>query len=243
MKTPDFLPPLTVFWFLIPHYNRPLMAAYLKWLDMLSKRGLHLKPASNKVFNHLYRAVYRNWNTKTTLGFLQQEFIKENLSLSLLSEPLQGFEWLSENHYPLTFTGSSPIMLQIISPVTRLIAALNNQHPPFYQPFANLICVYLGLYLKNMPELTELLHQLRFSINENMPQTLPLLHNEAKKILTVTYNLSFRCKIAFYLGLSRVLIQKKSLKKTNFLDYVNAILYGMWYIITVKGKQLPKRQL
>ena len=243
MKTPDTLPPLTVFWALIPKHNQPLIKAYLKWLQLLAKRGLNLKPASDKIFNELYRAVHREWNAQTLLGFLQQEFIKENLSLSLLLEPLQGFQWLSKNRYPLTFTGSSPLMLQIISPLARLIAALNHQHPPFYQPFANLMCAYLGLYLQNMPELTELLHQSRFSLNANMPQTLPLLQNEAKRILPVTYNFTFKLKIAFYLGLCQRLIQKKSSQKTNFLDYVNAILYGLWYSLTVKGKKLPMHKL
>jgi hypothetical protein len=243
MKTPEFLPPLSVFGALIPQNNRSLMKAYIKWLLLLSKRGLNLKPSSDKIFNELYRAVHRNWSDKTTLGYLQQEFIKENLSLSLLLEPLQGFEWLSKNRYPLTFTGSSPIMLQIISPVARLIAALNHQHPPFYQPFANLICVYLGLYLQHMPELITLLEKARFSLNPNMPQSLPLLQNEAKRILSVTYNFLFKLRISFYLGLCQVLLQKKSHQKTNFLDYVNAILYGLWYIITIRGQKLPMHKL
>ena len=243
MKTPETLPPISVFWALIPKNNRPLVKAYIRWLLLLSKRGLNLKPSSDKIFNELYRAVSRTWNAKTTLGFLQQEFIKENLSLSLLLEPLQGFEWLSKHRYPLTFTGSSPLMLQIISPMARLIAALNHQHPPFYQPFANLICAYLGLYLQNMPELTDLLHQSRFSLDENMPQSLPLLQNEAKQILPVTYNLAFKLKIAFYLGLCQVLLQKKSHQKTNFLDYVNAILYGLKYIVTIRGGKLPVHKL
>lgn len=243
MKTPETLPPLAIFKNLIPESNRPLMSAYLKWLTMLAQRGLHLKPATDAQFNRLYRSVSRTWNPKTTLGYLQQEFIKENLSLSLLLEPLQGFEWLSKNRYPLTFTGSSPIMLQIVAPFARLIAALNYQHPPFYQPFANLVCAYLGVYLQAMPELLNLLTKARFRINENMPASLPLLHQEAKQILPVTYYLHFKLKIAFYLGLCQVLLQKKSSAKMNFLDYVNAILYGLWYTITIRGRALPTHKL
>ena len=240
---PNNLPPLHIFWSLVPKQNRSLMLAYLKWLSLLAQRGLHLKPSSDKIFNQLYRAVSRTWNPKTNLGYLQQEFIKENLSLSLLLEPLQGFEWLSKNRYPLTFTGSSPIMLQVVAPFARFVAVLNGQHPPFYQPFANLICAYLGIYLQAMPQVTEWLNQARFKLNENMPASLSLLQHEAKQILPVTYHLSFKFKIAFYLGLCHVLLQKKSSLPTNFLDYINAILYGLWYMVTIRGRALPSRKL
>ena len=243
MKTPEILPPLSIFKSLVPKRNHPLMMAYLKWMILLAKRGLHLKPATEAQFNRIYRAVNRTWNKRNTLGYLQQEFIKENLSLSLLLEPLQGFEWLSKNRYPLTFTGSSPIMLQIVAPFARFVAALNNQHPPFYQPFANLVCAYLGIYLQAMPTLLNMLTVARFTINTNMPASLPLLLQEAKQILPVTYYLSFKLKIAFYLGLCNILLQKKSSYKTNFLDYVNAILYGLWYIITIRGRALPTQKI
>ena len=81
----------------------------------MRRRGLHPKS-----FNLLYRAVSRTWPGRTLLGFLQKEFIARNLSLSLLLEPLDGFEWLSKNRYPLEFSAASPIWLQVISPFCRL---------------------------------------------------------------------------------------------------------------------------
>lgn len=112
----------------------------------MRRRGLHPKS-----FNLLYRAVSRTWPGRTLLGFLQKEFIARNLSLSLLLEPLDGFEWLSKNRYPLEFSAASPIWLQVISPFSRLVAVLNNQTPPFYQPFAALAFVYAAVYVLAVP--------------------------------------------------------------------------------------------
>lgn len=242
MKFPENMPDLDVYKAVYPGKYKTLFAAYVRWVKLLSYRGFKLKKTSDHGFNLLYRAVSRTWNEKQLLGFLQQSFIKENLSLSLLLEPLDGFEWISKNRYPLELSSSSPIMLQIITPFARLIAALNHQHPPFYQPFANLICAYLWLYLPLMPEQMAHLKRMGISLNvDKMRKDLPLLHKESLQVLPVIDGFIFKAKIAFYLGLCKVLIKQQSQNqqikwKKNF--YVNAFLYGLWYMITIKGKSI-----
>lgn len=217
------------------------------WLQLLAQRGINKKTVFLKTFNRLYRAVLRPQNKKTLLGSLQQEFINNNLSLSLLLEPLDGFEWLSKKLYPLEFSSSSPIILQIISPVARLIGTLNNQHPPFYQPFINLLFVYLSLYLLNMPELSSMFEKSGIKTDrKKIKQTLPLILEESRQILPVTIGLCFKVKIAFYLGLGKRLLEKRakhSKNNINFLDYVNAFLYGLWYMITTKGSSRNLKQI
>ena len=126
------LPPPSLYLQLVPVKDRELFRAYIFYLFLLLRRGMRRRGLHPKSFNLLYRAVSRTWPGRTLLGFLQKEFIARNLSLSLLLEPLDGFEWLSKNRYPLEFSAASPIWLQVISPFSRLVAVLNNQTPPFY---------------------------------------------------------------------------------------------------------------
>jgi len=242
MKSFNNMPSLKLYQSLIPKRYNELAKAYLKWINLLAVRGLGIKKTSPQSFNLLYRAVSRNWSKNTLLGYLQQEFINENLSLSLLLEPLDGFEWLSKNRYPLTFSTSSPILLQIVTPFARFVAALNHQHPPFYQPFSNLVCIFLGLYILSAPELITLLKQSSVNIDKKeLLEDMPLQHQEAKQVLPVITNLIFKYKIACYLGLCRILMTEsthKTEKKLNFLDYVNVFLYGLLYIITVRRKSI-----
>ena len=124
MKFPDNLPSLSLYEHLVKKQDRALFLSYLGWIKLLADRGLRAKKISAKTFNRLYRAVLKPKSEKTYLGHLQQEFIKKNLSLSLLLEPLDGFEWLSKNRYPLVFSNASPVLLTIISPITRFISRL-----------------------------------------------------------------------------------------------------------------------
>lgn len=244
MKIPENMPPLTIYKYLLPKRYYTLGNAYIRWLMLLAYRGLKIKNMTPRTFNLLYKSVSHHWSEKRLLGYLQQQFIKENLSLSLLLEPIDGFDWLSKNRYPLQFSGSSPIMLQIIAPLTRFIAALNNQHPPFYQPFSNLLCTCLTLYVLNMPELEAVLKTAGVTVDkENLNKSLPLLFEEAKQVLLVTKGLINRCKIGYYLGLCQTLIEKKHKKKMDFLDYFNSFLYGIWYTLTIRGKSIRQNRI
>lgn len=243
MKFPDNMPSLSVFKGLYPKQYEPLIKAYLKWITLLAYRGFKQKHTSDKSFNLLYKAVGKQWQENRLLGYLQKEFIKENLSLSLLLEPLDGFEWLSKNRYPLELSVSSPILLQIMTPFARLIAAVNHQHPPFYQPFSNLICAYFWLYLSVMPEAISYLNKMSITLNsEKMISDLPLLHKEALQVLPVINGIFFRIKIAFYLGLCRVLIKRTQTKRKKIM-FVNAILYGLWYLISIRRKSIRSNRI
>lgn len=239
---PDNLPSFKTYRFVIPKGKQKLWQLYEQWWKLLSYRGLHLK---NCNYNMLYRAVTnRTWSKSYLLGRLQQEFIKENLSLSLLLEPLDGFEWLSKNRYPLILSDFSPILLQIIAPISRLIGVLNNQHPTFYHPFSNLLYAYSALYIINMPTLEPILNQALITIdNKRIKEILPLLHKEAKQILPFTTGLRFKIIIAFYLGLYRILLRKKLQNKVIFSNYVNAFLYGFWYILTIRRKKIRSNRI
>lgn len=234
----DNLPSLSFYTRLIPAEDLSFVLSYLRWLKLLARRGTRQKNIHAKTFNYLYRAVSRDWSEKRLLGRLQKEFIARNLSLSLLLEPLDGFEWLSKNRYTLTVAKASPMLLQIISPLARLVAILNNQRPPFYQPFSSLMFAYAVIYVLNSRELQQILaDSLLQTDTASLKKQLPLLHNEAKQVLSVITGIRFKIKVAFYLGFCRRLIIKKTNhteNNINFLDSVNAFLYGLWYILTIR---------
>ncbi|MCM1324280.1 MAG: hypothetical protein NC218_08965 [Acetobacter sp.] len=232
------LPPFTFYGSLISSADIPFMKLYLRWLQLLAIRGIGQKHIHNKTFNYLYRAISREWSDHLLLGKLQKEFIARNLSLSLLLEPLDGFEWLSKNRYILTLTKASPILLQIITPLARLIAILNNQHPPFYQPFSSLIFAYAILYVLNSQQLQEILANSSLQTNsKQLKKQLPLFLNESKQVLSVITGFRFKVKVAYFIAMCRCLIIKNAnhtKNNINFLDSVNAFLYGLWYIITIR---------
>lgn len=202
------LPTPALYLGLVPAKDRELLQAYVFYLFLLSRRGLRQKGRHPKSFNLLYRAVSRTWPGRTLLGFLQKEFIARNLSLSLLLEPLDGFEWLSKNRYPLEFSAASPIWLQVISPFSRLVAVLNNQTPPFYQPFTALAFVYAAVYVLAMPAVAAALEKARVSVDVvSLRRSLPLQQKEMLQLFAAASGFLFRLKTGFFVGLSRRLIR------------------------------------
>lgn len=232
------LPPLKFYARLIPAADMPFVMLYLKWLRLLALRGTNSKNVHLKTFNYLYRAVSREWSEKRLLGKLQKEFINRNLSLSLLLEPLDGFEWLSKNRYTLSIVKASPMLLQIIAPLARMVAMLNNQRPPFYQPFSSLVFAYALLYVINADKLQEILKKSLLETNpKQLQEELPLLLEESKQVLSVITGVRFKLKVAYFIGLCRCLMIKNenhTKNNINFLDSVNAFLYGLWYILTIR---------
>ena len=202
------LPPPSLYLQLVPVKDRELFRAYIFYLFLLLRRGMRRRGLHPKSFNLLYRAVSRTWPRRTLLGFLQKEFIARNLSLSLLLEPLDGFEWLSKNRYPLEFSAASPIWLQVISPFSRLVAVLNNQTPPFYQPFAALAFVYAAVYVLAVTSAAVALEGARVSVDAAcLRRSLPLQQKEMLQLFAAASGFLFRLKTGFFVGLSRRLIR------------------------------------
>ena len=213
----------------------------MRWHQLLACRGFHLKSALAQNFNFIYRSVSRTWSKKFLLGQLQDQFINENLSLSLLLEPLDGYERLAKNTYPLTFSTAAPILLQIIGPLARIVTVLNQQHPIIYQPMTNLIYIYIGLDIIKQNEIKKIAKNVYFSINSNeIEQNLIYMHQETQYILSLIKGIKFKLKIAFFLGLSKILINKKDKKNIILLDNINAFLYGLWYIIKIRGHTISR---
>ncbi len=236
------LPPLSIYLKLVPKKDREFFLSYLKWIKLLSIRGIGQKKCNYKFFSNIYQGVQRNWSENYLLGNLQKEFIKRNISLSILLEPIDGFSWFIKNRYELEYTKSFPLLMPIISPISRLIAVLNNNSPIFYQPFSNLVLAYFSLYVKENRELQKIFknNKILFNIKELDKQNITLF-NEAKYILPTSKGLLFKLKLGFYIGLLKIIIEKKS-EKIKKSDYVNSFLYGLHYIMTIRSKKMKIKQ-
>ena len=225
------LPPPSLYLQLVPAKDRELFRAYIFYLFLLLRRGMHRRGLHPKSFNLLYRAVSRTWPGRTLLGFLQKEFITRNLSLSLLLEPLDGFEWLSKNRYPLEFSAASPIWLQVISPFSRLVAVLNNQTPPFYQPFAALAFVYAAVYVLAVPSAAT---GSSFATGSSVSAAATVGSSSA-----VCSPASAAAGSQGTAGSSASAL----CRKINFFVYVNAFLYGLWHTLITRNKTRDLHQL
>ena len=119
LNAPNNLPSLMHYLKLVSPKDREFFTAYIKWFYLLSKRGLKIKKSS---FKYLYKSVTKEWSSNRLLGYLQQEFIKRNMSLSLLLEPVEGFDWLAKNRYKLSISTTGAMMLQVVAPLSHFIS-------------------------------------------------------------------------------------------------------------------------
>ena len=234
----NLMPPLDIYICLIPKKDRGFFLLYIKWIELLAKRGMEIKKTNTKFFVFIYKAVQRNWSTNSLLGSLQKEFIRRNISLSILLEPIDGFSCFFKNKYELEYTKSYPLLMGIAASMSRLVAVLNNNSPIFYQPFSNLLIAYFSLYVKNDSQIQKIFKTNKISLNtKELDKQLPTLFYEAKYSITTSRNLLFKLKLGFYVGLLKIIMQKKT-EKIKKYDYVNSFLYGLYYTITTKTKKL-----
>ena len=239
----NFLPPLSIYLHLIPKEHRNFFLLYIKWFKLLAKRCFINNKKSLEVYKILYAAVFRKNRSTTLIGKLQEEFISKNISLSLLTEPIDGFSLFIKNKYDLEITKLSPIILQIISPISRMVAVLNNNSPLFYQPFSGVVFAFLLLYIKNNNTLQNYFKNNKIEIDIKLLDELLLKSfNEAKYCVAVSKNSLFKLKIGYFIGLLKILIKKDD-KKIKKIDYVNAFLYGLYYTLTTKGKKIKLKQI
>jgi hypothetical protein len=239
----DFIPPLSIYLHLIPKEHRSFFLLYIKWFKLLGKRCVVDNKESLKVYEILYASVFRKNRPTTLIGKLQEEFISKNISLSLLTEPIEGFSLFVKNKYDLEITKLSPIILQIISPISRMVAVLNNNSPLFYQPFSGVVFAFLLLYIKNNTAVQNYFKNNKIKIDIKLLDELLLKSfNEAKYCVAVSKDVLFKLKISYFISLLKILIKKDN-KKIKKIDYVNAFLYGLYYTLTIKGKKIKLKQM
>ena len=131
------------------------------------------------------------------------------------------------------------MLLQIISPISRLIAVLNNETPLLYHPLSNLIFSYFSLYLKENTNLIKAFknNKINFKFND-----IDKHLTDITAILNLKMHFNFKIKIIFFVGLYKFLTTHIP-KKINFYCYVNSFLYGLYYNIVIVNKNKNTNQI
>ena len=243
MSYNNILPLFENYLSIVPKKDKEFFLLYIKWIQMVVNKCWVKNKNTSKVCETLYASVFNTHNPNTLIGKLQQEFVIRNLSLSLLTEPIDGFLLFAKNKYDLEFSKLSPIILQIISPISRFVTVLNNNSPLLYQPLTTLIFTYLMLYIKHSPKMQNHFKNNKIQINTKLlNEQILKSFQEAKYSIAISKNVIFKLKIGYFVGLLKVLI-KKDTKKLKKMDYVNAFLYGLYYTLTIKGKKISFKQV
>lgn len=230
---------------LIPGKKRELWRDYLKFADMGNSRFTYEDGRENvkeEKLRLLEKAMRREIkNSANTLARLQQEFIKENLSISLLTDWLTVWKYTSVLKSPLNEKQISDIIGYIVSPLTRMIVALNDENPSIYLPFAALISA--TIFLQMTEEKNELLKGGKWSLKQRKSKLKGWLKN-SRVLLSVVG--SKRLKFRLAVLLNRVRLYESAFLNNKqcdigMLDEIKIFLYSIWQFMTIRHKSVTTK--
>ncbi len=220
----------------VPAESKYILRDYVYFIELGVKGALNekIKPEVRlKKFDLLYRQIFKKCKLKNgVLARLQQAFVKENISLSLLSDMVNFFKCLSEQTPNDTWNKKIYCNQMFISPFSRMIILLNNLNVSVYMPFASLVmCTVLisEVQSKNIKHRRFYLSKIKGFLKD------------AKVLPLVIKNNMFRFKIWYLLKAHEIIIKKYQNKKElklSFVDLVKILLYAVFKWTFTKVKTL-----
>lgn len=232
---------------LIPSEKRGLWRDYIKFTELGNIRFAYeegKKEIKEEKLRLLEKAVRREIKGSVNiLARLQQEFIKDNLSISLLTDWLTVWKYTSILKPPLNEKQASDIIGYVVSPLTRMIMALNNENPSIYLPFAAFISA--ALFLQMTEKKTELLKGGKWGIKQRKSKLKGWLKN-ARVLLSVVS--SGRLKFRLALLLNRIKFYEKAFQNNKqynigMLDEIRIFLYSVWQFMIIRHKSVAIKGL
>ena len=185
----------------------------------------------------LERAIRKDFPLKDTLlGRLQKAFVAENLSLYLLLEPLQAWQWAAAIGKTETESRVSEIMGRLVSPAARLLMVLNDENPSTYLPMTSLLTAYR--LAKELEHKSELLAKVKKTRRFWFGKLRGLLKN-AFVILAVVRSKRLKFKLALELNALAIRIDKLQNNKqckTEVLDRIKIFLYSCYQFIMIRRR-------
>lgn len=205
---------------------------YFVELGLKASENMNIKPEIKlKKFDLLYRQIFKNCALKNNLiSKLQNKFIEENISLSLLSDMINIFKYkVTDSH----FTNSASLnnyRQNFASVYARLIMTLNDLSPSVYIPLVSAImCTIIITQEKN---------------SNNNIERLDGLLRDAKILPLIIKNNSFRFKSWYFIETLEILTTKYkqglSLKISNF-NLIKIFVYASFKWLFVRVKTLKNR--
>lgn len=172
---------------------------------------------------------------------LQKSFLQENLSLSLLIEPLTAWRYLALDRVPSSEKQATEILQTALTPLARLLMALDDENPSTYLPMTSLLLIFVLLSM--------FVHQDNFLLKAKFykrqkDSKLKGLFKNARVILPVLKSHRLKFKLAVMLNTAQIFIrrfQNNEQLHLAFLDYFRIILYSLIQFFFIKRKTITKQ--
>ena len=190
----------------------------------------------------LEKALRRNSPLPQGLIFrLQQIFIRENISITLLLEPLSALRFLAAEKQPTSGTQVSEILNRLLSPLARLLLVLDNENPSTYQPLTSLfVLLFLQEAFNNNSDFVK-----KAKISKRQRESrLKGLYKSAKVILALLKTKRLKFRLAILLNTANLhtrLFKNNEQRKLTFLDYLSIFLYSLGQFFFIKRKSVNNK--
>ena len=221
-----------------PQY-RPLWRDYCRFLQLGREHFFGGESAALKTerIRLLERAIRKDFPLKNTLlGRLQKAFVAENLSLYLLLEPLQAWQWAAAVRKTETEARVSEIIGRIAAPAARMLMVLSDESPSTYLPMTSLLTA--RWLLSELEHKSELLAKVKKTRRFWFGKLRGLLKN-AFVILAVVKSKSLKFKLAKELNTLVVMsekLQNNKQPRPERLDRIKIFLYSCYQFMTIKRR-------
>lgn len=224
---------------------RPLLCAYFRFLQM-GRKAFTAQNIPTEVRKEKLRLLEKNIRREckisgNILTFLQQSFVKENLSVCLLLEPLTVWKYSAEDKFPTSEKQFSDIISGEFSPAARLIMVLNNENPSTYFPMTSLLMLF-ALQREIMND-GVLLKKAKISRRQRESR-LRGLYKNAAVILALVRSKKLKFRLAVALNTALIRTERYTRNKhfsTGFLDCVRVMLYSICQFLFIKRRTVTKK--
>ena len=218
----------------VPENKKYLMQCYIDFI-LLAVKSAYNKQIKYQIkikkFDLLYRQIFKNCIFKNNIIHkLQQQFVKENISLSLMTDIIKACKYSADDSYGQDNKHRIYCMEMFVGPLARFIMVLNNLNMSVYIPF---VALMMGAALVSMYQHNNITDR-KFYTNK-----LNGFLKDAKILPMLIQNRILRFKICYFLMLSDAYIGKikrKEQLKITIIDLVKILLYALtiWLFTRVR---------
>lgn len=221
---------------LVQPKDREFLRCYLQFWQLgwvhYSRQQISSEVKAEKL-KLLEKAMRRGYAIKNTkLSQIQQYFVKENISLSLLLDLLPAWRYLAQNREVYNEMQISEILGYASSPVARLVMTLNNQDPATYLPMQSMFISVLWIMV--IEKSLSVGGKIKMPLRQKMSKIKGGIKNASVLLQIVSsWRLKFRTCI-LYNTLKMYLTHKHT--QLMILDDVKIILYSAVQFLLVKRR-------
>lgn len=224
---------------------QPLIGDYLAFLQLGQKHFGNPKVSSaarTEKLKLLEKALRRPSPFQNGLiARLQQNFLKENLSISLLLEPLSAWRYRAADKMPASGPQVSEILNHLLSPAARLFLVLDDENPSTYLPLTSLfIMLFLLEIFRDNPDYIK-----KAKMSKRQKESrLKGLHKSAAVLLQLVKSKRLKFRLALLLNTAEFqfkAFQNNKQQKPSLLDYTLIFLYSTAQFLFIKRKSVNNK--